>query len=94
VPSALRGPGGVDIDVAGGNIFAPLGSNVAGKTTVVKILSTLLKADSGIARIILPAARCCSWSATCAAREFLRPRAPRWHGRRCEAQRSGRRNQA
>jgi ABC-2 type transport system ATP-binding protein len=33
--------------VARGSIFALLGSNGAGKTTVVKILSTLLKADAG-----------------------------------------------
>ena len=38
---------GVDFDIAGGTIFALLGSNGAGKTTVVKILSTLLKADVG-----------------------------------------------
>jgi ABC-2 type transport system ATP-binding protein len=38
---------GVDLDVARGSIFALLGSNGAGKTTVVKILSTLLKADAG-----------------------------------------------
>ncbi len=38
---------GVDFDVAPGNIFALLGSNGAGKTTVVRILSTLLKADAG-----------------------------------------------
>jgi ABC-2 type transport system ATP-binding protein len=42
---------GVDIDVARGSIFALLGSNGAGKTTVVKILSTLLKADTGTARV-------------------------------------------
>ncbi|RSM55670.1 export ABC transporter ATP-binding protein [Actinoplanes sp. ATCC 53533] len=42
---------GVDLDVARGSIFALLGSNGAGKTTVVKILSTLLKADSGTARV-------------------------------------------
>ncbi|WP_101785898.1 ABC transporter ATP-binding protein [Nonomuraea indica] len=42
---------GVDFDVARGSIFALLGSNGAGKTTVVKILSTLLKADAGTARI-------------------------------------------
>ena len=40
---------GVDFDVARGSIFALLGSNGAGKTTVVKILSTLLRADSGTA---------------------------------------------
>ena len=38
---------GVDFDIARGSIFALLGSNGAGKTTVVKILSTLLKADAG-----------------------------------------------
>src|SRR5690348_2509035 len=42
---------GVDFDVARGTIFALLGSNGAGKTTVVKILSTLLKADAGIASV-------------------------------------------
>jgi ABC-2 type transport system ATP-binding protein len=40
---------GVDFDVARGSIFALLGSNAAGKTTVVRILSTLLKADAGTA---------------------------------------------
>ncbi len=40
---------GVDLDIARGSIFAVLGSNGAGKTTVVKILSTLLKADAGSA---------------------------------------------
>lgn len=38
---------GVDFDVQRGSVFALLGSNGAGKTTVVKILSTLLKADAG-----------------------------------------------
>ncbi|KKK04891.1 ABC transporter ATP-binding protein [Micromonospora sp. HK10] len=42
---------GVDIDVARGSIFALLGSNGAGKTTMVRILSTLLKADAGTARV-------------------------------------------
>ncbi|HEY9412981.1 MAG TPA: ATP-binding cassette domain-containing protein [Jiangellaceae bacterium] len=42
---------GVDFDVARGSIFALLGSNGAGKTTVVKILSTLLKADAGSASV-------------------------------------------
>src|SRR5829696_979020 len=40
---------GVDFAVARGSIFALLGSNGAGKTTVVKILSTLLRADGGTA---------------------------------------------
>lgn len=42
---------GVDFEVARGSIFALLGSNGAGKTTAVKILSTLLKPDGGSARI-------------------------------------------
>ncbi|GAA1016961.1 glycosyl transferase family 8 [Acrocarpospora pleiomorpha] len=42
---------GVDFDVARGSIFALLGSNGAGKTTVVKILSTLLKVDAGTASV-------------------------------------------
>jgi ABC-2 type transport system ATP-binding protein len=42
---------GVDFDVARGSIFALLGSNGAGKTTVVKILSTLLTADAGTAAV-------------------------------------------
>ena len=42
---------GVDFDVARGSIFAMLGSNGAGKTTVVRILSTLLKADAGTASV-------------------------------------------
>jgi ABC-2 type transport system ATP-binding protein len=47
----LRVLRGVDFAVARGSIFALLGSNGAGKTTVVRILSTLLKADTGIARV-------------------------------------------
>jgi ABC-2 type transport system ATP-binding protein len=42
---------GVDFEVAPGSIFALLGSNGAGKTTMVKILSTLLKADAGTATV-------------------------------------------
>ncbi|MCG3750953.1 ABC transporter ATP-binding protein [Amycolatopsis sp. Poz14] len=42
---------GVDFEVARGSIFALLGSNGAGKTTVVRILSTLLKADAGEAEV-------------------------------------------
>lgn len=42
---------GVDFDVAQGSIFALLGSNGAGKTTIVKILSTLLEADAGTAGV-------------------------------------------
>jgi ABC-2 type transport system ATP-binding protein len=37
----------VDFEVEKGSIFALLGSNGAGKTTIVKILTTLLKPDGG-----------------------------------------------
>jgi ABC-type molybdenum transport system ATPase subunit/photorepair protein PhrA len=47
----LRVLRGVDFDVARGSIFALLGSNGAGKTTVVNILSTLLRADAGTAAV-------------------------------------------
>ena len=40
---------GVDIEVEKGRIFALLGSNGAGKTTIIRILTTLLKQDSGTA---------------------------------------------
>ncbi|GAA2574589.1 ABC transporter ATP-binding protein [Winogradskya consettensis] len=47
----LRVLRGVEFEVVKGSIFALLGSNGAGKTTVVKILSTLLKADGGAAQV-------------------------------------------
>jgi ABC-2 type transport system ATP-binding protein len=47
----LRVLRGLDFEVAPGSVFALLGSNGAGKTTVVSILSTLLKADAGTARV-------------------------------------------
>jgi ABC-2 type transport system ATP-binding protein len=47
----LRVLRGVDFEVERGSVFALLGSNGAGKTTVVRILSTLLKADAGTARV-------------------------------------------
>lgn len=40
---------GVDLDVARGDVVALLGSNGSGKTTIVRILATLLQADSGTA---------------------------------------------
>ncbi len=42
---------GVDFAVAKGSVFALLGSNGAGKTTIVRILTTLLKPDSGKASV-------------------------------------------
>ena len=41
----------VDFEVEKGSIFALLGSNGAGKTTIIKILTTLLKQDSGTATV-------------------------------------------
>src|SRR6266540_4580228 len=41
----------VDFEVEKGSIFALLGSNGAGKTTIVKILTTLLKQDGGTATV-------------------------------------------
>ena len=42
---------GVDLTVHEGTVFALLGPNGAGKTTIVRILSTLIDADDGEARI-------------------------------------------
>ncbi len=42
---------GVDFEVEKGSIFALLGSNGAGKTTIVRILTTLLKQDGGTAAV-------------------------------------------
>ncbi len=42
---------GVDFEVNQGEIFALLGSNGAGKTTIVNILSTLVKSDGGTASV-------------------------------------------
>ncbi|PPK68045.1 ATP-binding cassette domain-containing protein [Actinokineospora auranticolor] len=42
---------GLDLTVPRGTVYSLLGANGAGKTTVVKILSTLLGADAGTARV-------------------------------------------
>ncbi|MFI6825353.1 ATP-binding cassette domain-containing protein [Micromonospora sp. NPDC050187] len=42
---------GIDLNVPRGTVFSLLGANGAGKTTMVKILSTLIRADGGSARI-------------------------------------------
>ncbi|MEU5346800.1 ATP-binding cassette domain-containing protein [Streptomyces sp. NPDC020766] len=42
---------GVDLAVPAGTVYALLGPNGAGKTTTVRILSTLLPADAGEARV-------------------------------------------
>jgi ABC-2 type transport system ATP-binding protein len=38
---------GIDLDIAEGTVYALLGPNGSGKTTTVRILSTLLSADAG-----------------------------------------------
>ncbi|GAA1464881.1 ATP-binding cassette domain-containing protein [Nocardiopsis exhalans] len=43
---------GVDLQVQAGTVFSLLGPNGAGKTTIVKILSTLISADSGRAGVL------------------------------------------
>jgi ABC-2 type transport system ATP-binding protein len=42
---------GVDFEVEKGSIFALLGSNGAGKTTIIKILTTLLQPDGGTSSV-------------------------------------------
>ncbi len=42
---------GIDLTIAPGTVFALLGPNGAGKTTTVRILATLLAADTGTARV-------------------------------------------
>ena len=42
---------GIDLTVPAGTVYALLGPNGAGKTTMVRILSTLLPADGGHARV-------------------------------------------
>ncbi|HSW78324.1 MAG TPA: ATP-binding cassette domain-containing protein [Candidatus Chromulinivoraceae bacterium] len=42
---------GVNFDVDGGTVFALLGSNGAGKTTIINILTTLIEADAGTAMV-------------------------------------------
>src|SRR5947207_2610761 len=47
----IRAVDGVDLDVAGGEIYAFLGPNGAGKTTTVRMLTTLLRPTGGSARV-------------------------------------------
>jgi oleandomycin transport system ATP-binding protein len=48
---ATQALAGVDLRAEGGRVLALLGPNGAGKTTIVRILATLLKPDSGRARV-------------------------------------------
>ncbi|MCP3015653.1 ATP-binding cassette domain-containing protein [Nocardiopsis dassonvillei] len=43
---------GVDLEIPEGTVFSLLGPNGAGKTTIVRILSTLIGADGGRARVM------------------------------------------
>ena len=43
---------GLDLEVEEGTVMGLLGPNGAGKTTTVRVLTTLLKADSGNARVL------------------------------------------
>src|SRR4051812_19432336 len=47
----VRALDGVDLEVPQGTILGLLGPNGAGKTTAVRVLTTLLKPDSGTARV-------------------------------------------
>ncbi len=47
----VRALDGVDVSIARGEIFGLLGPNGAGKTTLIKILTTLLFATEGTARV-------------------------------------------
>ena len=43
---------GVDLDVTRGTVLGLLGPNGAGKTTFVRVLTTLIQADAGTARVL------------------------------------------
>jgi ABC-2 type transport system ATP-binding protein len=43
---------GVDLTIREGEVFSLLGPNGAGKTTIVRILSTLIQADDGVATVM------------------------------------------
>jgi ABC-2 type transport system ATP-binding protein len=47
----VRAVDGVDVTIAPGELFGLLGPNGAGKTTTIRILTTLIPADAGTARV-------------------------------------------
>lgn len=51
-PPDTRAVDGIDLDVKEGQIFGFLGANGSGKTTTVRMLTTLLKPTSGSARVL------------------------------------------
>jgi ABC-2 type transport system ATP-binding protein len=48
----IRAVDGLDLEIPGGTVFGLLGPNGSGKTTAIKVLCGLLKADSGRARVL------------------------------------------
>jgi ABC-2 type transport system ATP-binding protein len=50
-PGDVKALDGLDLSVPAGTIFALLGPNGAGKSTTVRILTTLSRADRGVARV-------------------------------------------
>jgi ABC-2 type transport system ATP-binding protein len=50
-PGDVRALDGLDLRVPAGTIFALVGPNGAGKSTTVRILTTLSRADAGVARV-------------------------------------------
>jgi ABC-2 type transport system ATP-binding protein len=50
-PGDVKALAGLDLSVPAGTIFALLGPNGAGKSTTVRILTTLSRADRGVARV-------------------------------------------
>ena len=47
-----RAVDGIDLTVAKGTVYGVLGPNGAGKTTAIRVLATLLRPDSGSARVL------------------------------------------
>lgn len=47
-----RAVDGIDLNVRAGGVYGFLGPNGAGKTTMIRMLATLLKPDSGSARVL------------------------------------------
>ncbi len=47
-----RAVDGIDLAVAAGTVYGVLGPNGAGKTTTIRMLATLLRPDSGSARVL------------------------------------------